>query len=143
MFSVHWWLTSFVIVIFLTGSLCSRKAPDRTPLVLRGASPHAICDAVFQRPGQALDLRRAQEADPFRLVNLAQRVPGRADREEQVRIGVAAGGILAPVHAYSHRPGSSWLVSADDTQGELRRAATFHQPGNLMPVDAVGVDLGQ
>jgi hypothetical protein len=81
--------------------------------------------------------------DSFSLVNLAQRVPGRADREEQVRIGVAAGGILTPVHAYGHRPGPSWLVSADDAQGELRRAAIFHQPGNLMPVDAVGVDLGQ
>jgi hypothetical protein len=38
-------------------------------------------------------LRRAGPADPFRFADLAQGGPGRADREEQVRVGVTAGGI--------------------------------------------------
>jgi hypothetical protein len=75
-----------------------------------------------------MDLRRADTADPFRLVDLAQRGPGRADREEQVRIDVAAGDIVAPVREHGHHGGSPRLVSPDDTQGEPRRAAALHQP---------------
>jgi len=106
--------------------------------------PHVPSVTPFSRaPGQALDLRRAEEADRFRLFDLAQRGPGRADREEQVRIGVAAGGFAAPVPVYGHRGGPWRLRSADDAQGEPRRAAALHQPGDLMPVDAVGIDLGQ
>ena len=86
-------------------------------------------------------MHRAEAADSFSLVNLAQRVPGRADKEEQVRIGVAAAHPRQFMRTFIAL--GPWLVSADDAQGELRRAAIFHQPGNLMPVDAVGVDLGQ
>jgi hypothetical protein len=88
-------------------------------------------------------LHRTGAADPFRLFHLAQRGPGRADREEQVRIGVTAGDVLTPVRVHGHRGGSSRLTSADDAQGEMRRTAALDQPGDLMPVDAVGVDLGQ
>ena len=69
-----------------------------------------------------MDLRRAYTADPFRLVDLAQCGPGRADREEQVRIGFAAGDVVAPVREYGHHGGSSRLVSPDDAQGEPRAA---------------------
>src|SRR6516162_2836440 len=31
----------------------------------------------------------------------------------------------------------------DDAQGQPRGAAALHQPGDLVPVEAVGVDLGQ
>jgi hypothetical protein len=37
------------------------------------------------------------------------------------------------------RRGVSRLTSADDPQGEMGRAATLHQPGNLMPANAVGI----
>ena len=63
--------------------------------------------------------------------------------KEQVRIGVAASGIVTPVAMYRHRADSSRPASADDAEGKPRRAAVAHQPGDLMPVDAVGVDLGQ
>src|SRR6185312_9118562 len=33
--------------------------------------------------------------------------------------------------------------SADDAKGQLRGAAALHQPGDLTPVEVVGVDLGQ
>jgi hypothetical protein len=56
-------------------------------------------DRVVYRPGQARGLRWAGPADPFGLVDLAQRGPHRADREEEVGIGVAAGGIVTPVGA--------------------------------------------
>jgi len=39
--------------------------------------------------------------------------------------------------------GSSRPVSADDAQGKPWGAAAPHKPGDLMPVDAVGVNLGQ
>jgi hypothetical protein len=48
-------------------------------------------------------LRRAGPADPLRLADLDQRGPGRADREEQLRIGVAAGGVVTPGRAGGHR----------------------------------------
>jgi hypothetical protein len=35
------------------------------------------------------------------------------------------------------------LWSARDAEREPQRAASLQQPGDLMPVDAVGVDLGQ
>jgi len=60
---------------------------------------------MVQRPGQALGLNRTGPADPFRLVKVAQRGSGRAGREEQVRIGVAASGILTPAGIYRHRAG--------------------------------------
>jgi hypothetical protein len=75
---------------------------------------------LVQRPGQALALRRTGPADPFCLVDLAQHGPGRADRKEQVRIGVAAGGIVTPIRVCGHRAESSQPASADDAQGELR-----------------------
>jgi len=34
-------------------------------------------------------------------------------------------------------------ASVDDAPGEMRRAATLYQPGDVMPIDAVGMDLGQ
>jgi hypothetical protein len=33
--------------------------------------------------------------------------------------------------------------SAGDAQGQPRGAAALHKPGDLVPVEAVGVDLGQ
>ena len=40
-------------------------------------------------------------------------------------------------------PPRSMAVSAGYAEGEPRRAAALNQPGDLMPVEAVGVDLGQ
>ena len=117
-----------------------RPHPART--LLRCAARHAIDDPVIQRPGQALGLRRAGPVDPFRFADLTQGGLGRADREEQVRVGVAAGGVVTPVRARSWSC-SSPVASADDAEGEPRGTAAPHQPGHLMPVDAVAVDLGQ
>jgi hypothetical protein len=51
-------------------------------------------------------LRWASPADPFGLIDLAQRGPDRADREEEVGIGVAAGGEVTPVDVYGHAASS-------------------------------------
>ena len=96
------WVIAVAIVIFLADCQSSGQAPDGAPLVLRGASPYAIGDPVVQRPGQAPGLRLAAPADPLRLVNLAQHGPGRANREEQVRIDVAAGRFVTPVRGSGH-----------------------------------------
>jgi hypothetical protein len=47
---------------------------------------------------QALDSRRTGGTDLFRRVDLAQPWPGLADREEQVRIDVAASSSVTPAH---------------------------------------------
>jgi len=82
------------------------RPPEGAPLVLGGTSPHARGDSVVYRPGQARGLRWAGPADPFSLVDLAPRGPHRADREEEVCIGVTAGGVVTPVGTYGHRAGS-------------------------------------
>jgi hypothetical protein len=78
-------------------------ATDGAPLFLGGTAPDASGDGVPQRPGEARRPRRACPADPFSLINLSQCGPGRADREEEVRIGVAAGGLVTPVRAPGQR----------------------------------------
>jgi hypothetical protein len=95
-------LILFATVIFLASRHSSGQAPHSAPLFPGGTSPHAIDDPVIERPGQALGLRRAGPADPFRFADLAQGGPGHADREEQVGVGVAAGGGVTPVRARGH-----------------------------------------
>src|SRR5690242_4964324 len=118
LFWVLCWLIAFAIVILLAGCRSSGQGPDGAPLVWRGGSPHAIGDPVFQGPGQARGSRRAGPADPFRLADLAQCGPGRTDREEQVRVGVAAGGIVTPGRAGGHR----WVLAADISRHSGGRA---------------------
>src|SRR5713101_4916075 len=72
----------------------SSEVPPHTPEVTRGPSP---------RPGTRP--APAGRAYPFSLTDLGKRGPDRADREEEVCIGVTAGGILTPVGAYGHRAG--------------------------------------
>ena len=66
--------------------------------VLHTGPPHHTEDTVDHRS-------RTAAADPPGVPDLAQRGPGRADREEQLRIGVAAGGVVTPVQLYGHRRG--------------------------------------
>jgi hypothetical protein len=75
---------------------------DVASLVVGGASPDPRYGAQVHRPGQAPLLHWAGLADPFCLVDLIQSGPDGADREEQVRIDVQAGGIVAPVRAFGH-----------------------------------------
>jgi hypothetical protein len=81
----------------LSPCAAGRGTADGAPLVLGGPSPDARGDALVQCPGQARHPYRAGAADPFGLSYLAQRGPGRADREEQVGIAVKAGCIIPPV----------------------------------------------
>ena len=103
MFCVVCWVITVATVTFMADCHSSGRAPDGAPLVLCGASPHAIGDPVVERPGQASGFHRAAPADPLRLVNLAQRGSSRANREEQIRIGVAAGRFVTPVRGSGHR----------------------------------------
>jgi hypothetical protein len=94
-------------------------SPHGTSLVLGGTSPHARGDPGLYRPGQARGLRRASPADPFGLVDLAQRRPYRADREEELCVGVTAGGMVTPVGGHGHRLNFG-----------LARRTTVSVPGN-------------
>jgi len=85
---------------------------------------------VVYRPGQARGLRWAGPADPFSLVDLAQRGPYRADREEEVCIGVTAGGIVTPVGAYGHRANFdlAWQITVPVPENPIRIAYSLPSP---------------
>ena len=72
-------------------------SPDNVPFFRCRASPYTVGDLVVQRPGQARGLDRADSADPLRFFNLVKRWSRLPDREEGVRIGVPAGGAVAPL----------------------------------------------
>src|SRR5215471_6757578 len=69
------------------------------PLVLAHAAPHARVLSALHGPLQAGLNHRAPQAYAFGLVDLEQRRPCVSDREEQFRIHLTAGGVMAPVHA--------------------------------------------
>src|SRR6516165_1640191 len=75
-------------------------APESTPLVLAGASPHAGVLAAGQSPLQAAGADLASCAYLFGPADLNQRRPGVPDREEQLGIDVAARGVITPVRAF-------------------------------------------
>ena len=93
------------------------------PLVRCGTSPYTIGNSVVQRPGQALSLRRAGPADPFRLVNVAQRGPvvptGKNRSESASRQAASSRQLLCTVIA---------LDAPDQRQHTMRRASRGGQP---------------
>src|SRR5580700_3916641 len=76
------------------------------PFIFAHAAPDARVLAALHRPLQAALGHRAPAAYPLGLFDLEQRGPCVSDREEQLRIHLAAGGVVAPVHAvHSSIPG--------------------------------------
>src|SRR5215472_10831740 len=70
-----------------------------TPFVFAHAAPHARILSALHRPLQAGLDHRAAQAHTLGLVDLEQRRAGVSDGEEQFRIYLTAGGVVAPVHA--------------------------------------------
>src|SRR5690348_5111037 len=68
------------------------------PLVLTHPTPHAGILPGFQSPLQARLGNGATPAHRFGLLDLEHGRSGGADREEQLRVLVAADGTMAPVH---------------------------------------------
>jgi hypothetical protein len=100
------------------------RSPQGPPLVLGGTSPHTRGDPVINRPGQARSPRWAGQADSFRLVDLAQRGPDRADREEEFCVHVAAGGLVTPVGPDGHRGhfAVAWRITVWVAENPIRIA---------------------
>jgi hypothetical protein len=73
-------------------------ALERAPLILAHTTPDAGILATLYRPVQAGLDDRAAPAHLLGLIYLEQRRTGIAYREEQLRIHVLAGGVVAPVH---------------------------------------------
>src|SRR6185437_6442233 len=80
------------------GADAGGPALERPPLVLAQAAPHTGVLAALQGPREARLQRRATLADLLGLVDLIQGRSGAPDREEQLWILVAAGGMVTPVH---------------------------------------------
>src|SRR5215831_8070870 len=140
-----------------SSSLSTRTGPPlhqaRRPAVTTGRGSAGTPTVHSPRPGQARQPGRAV-ADLFGLVDLGCRGPGGPDRKEQVRIRVRAGGVVTPVRRFAHRM-QSWHgsvsvqwhsivhLSSDDAEGEPRGGSHGAQVGDVMPVEVVGVNLGQ
>src|SRR5215467_12478270 len=77
------------------------------PFVFAHAAPHARVLPALHRPLQAALDYRAPAADAFGFFDLKQRWACVADREEQLRIHLTTGGVVAPVHLVhsSSQPG--------------------------------------
>src|SRR5260370_40176151 len=69
------------------------------PLVFAQAAPDARVLPALDRPLQAALDHRAPAAHALGLFDLEQRWACVPDREEQFRIHLTAGGVVAPVHA--------------------------------------------
>ncbi len=74
-------------------------AAGKSAIVLAHAAPNASFLAGLHRPLQAGVHDRARAADPLGFLNLDEGRTGVADREEEFRILVTAGCLVAPVHA--------------------------------------------
>src|SRR5260370_26308200 len=74
-------------------------ALERPPLVFTGAAPYAGILAALERPSQTRISHRALPADMLGFFDLQQGRARVADRKEQLRIHVTAGGVGAPVHS--------------------------------------------
>src|SRR5712692_8225251 len=74
-------------------------ALERAPLVLAHSAPHPGVLTAVERPLQARLHDFAARADLLRLVDLEQGRASVPDREEQLRVDVTTGGVIAPVHA--------------------------------------------
>src|SRR5580692_4478352 len=78
------------------------RPAESLPVLLGGATPDAERDLIAQRPAQARLPHRAGLADPLGPADLLDRGTGRADREEQLRIDLTAGGAQSPACIPGH-----------------------------------------
>src|SRR6266480_1867429 len=88
------------------------------PFVFAHAAPHARVLPALHRPLQAALDHRAAAAHGLGLFDLEQRWACVADREEQLRIHLTAGGVVAPVHAV-HSSITAGLTARNPGPAEL------------------------
>src|SRR5207248_4655659 len=79
---------------------------DRAAFLFAHSAPHAGVLTGVERPLEALVGRGTAPADRLGLLDLQQGRTGRPDREEQLRVLIAAGSTVAPVHGGN----TPWLV---------------------------------
>jgi hypothetical protein len=84
-------------------------ALDGAPLFFAHSAPDAGVLTRFKRPLEALIGHGATPADGLGLLDLQKSRTGRPDREEQLRVLVAAGSMVAPVHG-GNTPQSGWVA---------------------------------
>ena len=83
------------------GTHAGVAALESATLVLAQASPYASVLTAFESPAQTFVDHRTSAADCLGFVDLNKCWPGIADGEEQLRIFVTSGRLVAPVHASS------------------------------------------
>src|SRR5439155_26791090 len=79
-------------------------ALDGAPLFLAHPAPDAGVLTAVEGPPHALVGSRTTPADRLRLLDLQQGRAGRPDREEQLRVLIAAGSMVAPVRHGGNTP---------------------------------------
>ena len=87
---------------FLSGnagaSAAAVTALDSAALLLREAAPHTGILAGLEGPLEARGSDRAAVADQLGLSDLGECRAGITDREEELRVFVAANSFVAPIH---------------------------------------------
>lgn len=90
-----------------SGSQASVATLECSPLILAQAAPNSGILTRLQSPAQAFIDHAASTANRLRLFDLNQGGAGIADREEQLRVLVTAGRLVAPVHASQLHQGNA------------------------------------
>src|SRR5215472_15233024 len=99
------------------------------PFVLAHAAPHARVLPALHRPLQAAVDHRAPAAHALGFFDLEQRWACVADREEQFRIHLTAGGVVTPVHAV-HSSITAGLTARNPLGP--RACELFHELGKMI-----------
>jgi hypothetical protein len=104
---------------------------ESTTLVLAHAAPDTVVLAGLHSPLQACLAYIASPADLLGLLDLENRRTRRPDREEELRIFVQAGSLVAPIHGRCHS--LLWFIAANAcgcTNGRAARSAPITGPTN-------------
>src|SRR5215475_9044066 len=106
----------------------SATALDCAPLLFTHPAPNTGVLSGAESPLEAVVGHRTTPADRLGLLDLQQGRAGRPDREEQLRVLVAAGSTVAPVHGGN----TPWLVNRSRCVSYIRLAVSIpgDGPGN-------------
>ena len=96
-------------------------ALQRAPLVLAQTAPDPVVLASLERPRETLLAHLAASAHLLGLLDLEDGRTGVADREEQFRVLVEAGGTVAPIHGWGI-PLSYYVSTGQDQSQTCGRA---------------------
>jgi hypothetical protein len=113
-------------------------ALQRSPLIFAETAPDTMILTSFQRPLQACVPDVASPTDLLGLFYLEEGRAGIPDWEEQLRILIQAGGLVAPIHGVTLLTGSSGSLAEDPAGRGSHESSTLSldpRPPRLSSID--------